>query len=302
MSRSRTSTDISDTQKLYDSSDNGLTIQDDATLLNHRPSVHYRAVKYLSKFKVFHVPILNWTVITFFFYSIYELIKRYESMYASNILFTTITANILLYGLSDSLAQSLSCFIGTVSINSDNDRSISITMSDLYSQENLFTDYGDVSPLSDPQNLLSQNPQYQMLSNQTDVDVFNFQRFIGFMFWGFSMAFIQVVWYWILNHFYTKDPTIVSAIARVLTDQLLFSPISLFSFFSYSNYFLESGDKFTLHQKIRKIYLSTLAANYMVWPLVQFLNFLFMPKRFQVPFSSSSKLSFSICILEIQTN
>jgi protein Mpv17 len=155
--------------------------------------------------------------------------------------------------------------------------------------DSFYTDYGDAVRRQRQNSLQSINSQHQPLSEQTDKDIFNFHRFVGFTFWGFSMAFVQVAWYWVLNHLFTTDPTFVSVLERVLSDQLCFSPVSLFCFFSYSNFVLEGGDKVTLNEKIKKIYLSTLAANYMVWPLVQFINFLVMPRRFQVPFSSSGE-------------
>lgn len=265
------------------------------TSVSYRQTYHYRIIKYLSQFKIIHVPVLNWTILCIYLLLLYKLIHKYETLYETSALFTTVISNTLLYGLSDTLAQSLSCFYAMLS-HQNRDRSVSVTFISLDNyfssrdqpDDSFFADYGDTRVLSRHRNnSVSDNSNYQQLSEQTDADVFNFYRFIGFMFWGFFIAFPQNGWYWVLNHFYTQEPTFVSVLERVLSDQLVYSPVSLFGFFSYSNFVLERGDKFTLSEKIRKIYFSTLVANYMVWPLVQFINFLILPRRFQVPFSSS---------------
>lgn len=238
---------------------------------------------------------LNWAILTLFVSLLYKLIYKYESLYEKSPMLTTITSNTLLYGLSDTLAQNLSCFYAMVSNGNIRLRSHSTASISLHSyrdqpDDSFYTDYGDTSSIArQTSNSLIDGTSHQQLSEQTDKDVFNFHRFVGFMFWGFVMSFFQKGWYWVLNHFYNLEPTFVSALERVLSDQLVYSPISLFAFFSYSNFVLEGGDKFTLSEKIRKIYLSTMIANYMVWPLVQFINFLVMPNKFQVPFSSSSE-------------
>ncbi|ODQ60487.1 hypothetical protein WICANDRAFT_54438 [Wickerhamomyces anomalus NRRL Y-366-8] len=233
---------------------------------------YYKIIKFFSKFKILYVPILNWALLSFFITMLYKLILKYNTMYETNVLLTTITANVLLYGLSDTLAQNISCFLAMVQQkNNQRTREGSIGSIQLGNYTNAFSD----------------QPDELALYTDFDEDIFNFHRFVGFMFWGFVMAFVQICWYWVLNHFYTQEPTFVSVLERVMSDQLVFSPISLFCFFSYSNFVLEGGNKYTLSEKIRKIYFSTLIANYMVWPLVQFINFLVMPKQFQVPFSSS---------------
>lgn len=241
---------------------------------------------------------MNWAILTVYIILLYKLILKYSEMYEKNVLLTTITANVLLYGLSDTLAQNLSCFMAMLQQKNQRNRTSSISSIQLGSyqpnvfkdqpDDALYTDYGDTTVINNHgHNSHLEGHNFQKLSKQTDKDIFNFYRFVGFMFWGFVMSFVQVCWYWVLNHFYTTEPTFVSVLERVMSDQMVFSPISLFCFFSYSNFVLEGGNKFTLSEKIRKIYFSTLIANYMVWPLVQFINFLVMPKQFQVPFSSS---------------
>lgn len=42
-----------------------------------------------------------------------------------------------------------------------------------------------------------------------------------------------------------------------------------------------------LTPEIQRLYIGTLGCNYLLWPAVQFINFLAVPKHLQVPFSSS---------------
>jgi len=44
----------------------------------------------------------------------------------------------------------------------------------------------------------------------------------------------------------------------------------------------EGGGKRAVSHKLRDMYLPTLKANYMVWPLVQIINFRLMPIQFQL--------------------
>lgn len=262
-------------------------------------SLLYRLEKKLAKVKLFHIPILNWWILLTFIYLLYKLILKYEELYAKNVLFTTLIANVLLFGLSDTLAQNIVCFTDELRKaqlrRSRQSNSILIRFRDnehLSSHNNntdddIYTDFG----FNDIERTMSTSSinttSFQHLEDQTNKDVFNFKRFVGFMCWGFIVSFFQVLWYKILNSLYTTEPTLVSVLERVMSDQLIYSPIFLFFFFAYSNFILENGNKQTFAAKISKIYFSTLMANYMLWPLVQFINFLIMPRRFQVPFSSS---------------
>ncbi|VEU20616.1 DEKNAAC101395 [Brettanomyces naardenensis] len=160
------------------------------------------------------------------------------------------------------------------------------------SPENAFVDYGQ-SPsttfdIESNAELGDKNTDSIALRRQVEESTkFVFRRFFAFMLWGFIMAFIQVAWYLFLNSMYTDDPTFVGVLERDLTDQLCFSPISLACFFTYGTIVIESGTMDDAKSKLYRIYISTLACNFCLWFPVQFINFLIIPKRFQVPFSST---------------
>jgi protein Mpv17 len=57
---------------------------------------------------------------------------------------------------------------------------------------------------------------------------FDFERLVRFMAYGMGMAPVQFRWYRFLEHAFpiTKTSALVPALKRVLTDQLMWSPLS----------------------------------------------------------------------------
>lgn len=69
-------------------------------------------------------------------------------------------------------------------------------------------------------------------------------------------------------------------VARVLTDQTIFASTNLFCFLS-TMALLEGTDP---RDKLESTYFNALSKNWMVWPVVQFTNFKFVPAPHQVLF------------------
>ncbi len=277
--------------------------------------------------RIHNVPLINISIIFVLVYLLYRLSTRYYKLYTRSSLLATIATNLVLFGIADTIAQSISAFFaesGRIHLDDDikhgsaigdgyNDadgdsrsRSSSVSSSGYAleinryvrsmnlsdSPEHYFVDYGDVSPDMSPVDVElgeGNSPARQIRNNGMDFSPtrFIFRRFFAFMLWGFIQAFIQVAWYSFLNSMYTDDPTIVGVLERDLTDQLCFSPVSLACFFTYGTIVIESGTMEDVRSKLYKIYISTLACNFCLWFPVQFINFLVMPRRFQVPFSST---------------
>lgn len=70
-----------------------------------------------------------------------------------------------------------------------------------------------------------------------------------------------------LTFFFFTDPKLIQIFESVLCDQLLYSPIFLFLFFTYSTYVMESGNDDTLRIKMQKAHLYTLGHSLIVWPI-----------------------------------
>lgn len=279
---------------------------------NHVFWVKYRNIsdklrKIFNSVRIFDITIINYGILSMFGYLLVRLTLHYHQLYTRSSLLATIATNIVLYGISDALAQSLSQFFESNhprrwftyhgdDLFSPHSRSTATTItltndvSRTASEEeiNVFVDYGD----DDADGMMGAQPydphgnisNYQLDSQLSE---FDFRRFFGFVTWGFVMAFIQVLWYMFLNAMFNDMPTMVSVLERDLTDQLLFSPISLACFFAYTTIIIEGKTVEEYKDKMYKIYIMTYAVSFSVWFPVQFINFSIMPKKFQVPFSSS---------------
>ncbi|CDO92418.1 unnamed protein product [Kluyveromyces dobzhanskii CBS 2104] len=264
----------------------------------------------LRHFKILKITIVHWAVLCTWIFLLLHFTSVYKAIYQSSALVATMCTNVLLFGTSDCLAQSISCFLSykidpVPDVVNKVTRSLvaglSLHRSESFDDNNsdnvsIFNDYGGQRPsLEQPiearhSNLShdwNRDSDFDYGADESAHELFSFYRWICFMFWGWFLSFFQVPWYKFLNYFYTEDPTVVQVLERVLSDQLVYSPISLYCFFMYSNYIMEHGDADSFQIKIKNIYITTLGCNYLVWPMVQFINFSMVPKHLQVPFSSS---------------
>ncbi|KAH3665618.1 hypothetical protein OGAPHI_003806 [Ogataea philodendri] len=230
--------------------------------------------------RVHNVPLLNCAILVLFVFLLSKLTSKYHQLYTRSSLVATMATNIVLYGIADTLAQSISAYFQQISPQR---RSSAYSLATYLESavprrpEDYFVDYGEDGEVSMGLQNTEQPPE---------APGFQFRRFAGFIVWGFMMSFVQVVWYSFLNSMYNDDPSVVSVLERVLTDQLCFSPVSLACFFAYGTLVIEQGTSEDVKNKLYRIYLSTLTCNFCLWFPVQFINFLVMPTQFQVPFSS----------------
>ncbi|OCH96583.1 hypothetical protein OBBRIDRAFT_717993 [Obba rivulosa] len=85
-----------------------------------------------------------------------------------------------------------------------------------------------------------------------------------------------------------------SALAkRVAADQLFMAPIGLALFIS-SMGVMEGRDLPHIRAKFKDMYTPALIANWQVWPLVQFVNFRYMPLPYRVPFQSGVGVAWTL--------
>mmetsp|Transcript_9027 Transcript_9027/g.11269 ORF Transcript_9027/g.11269 Transcript_9027/m.11269 type:complete len:324 (+) Transcript_9027:52-1023(+) len=280
--------------------------------------------------RIYNIPALSFVIIGILGTFLIKLTTKYTELYMKNSLITIIVTNLVLYGISETLAQSLLCYnpteprlsfkfhrdatgFGDISFNPNNYRVHETPREDSFDDEpvsaenddealNRFIDYiqDDDSTYENP-SMQPYNPGLvPSPSELIDLTYFQFDRLAGFMCWGFIMAFVQCWWYKFLQ-IYSKDPKFIEVLRKVLTDQLCFSPVSLFCFFTYGTIVLESGNWNDVKAKLDRIYLKTLLINYSVWFPVQFFNFLLVPRDFQVPFSSSVSVLWN-CFLSMRNS
>lgn len=134
---------------------------------------------------------------------------------------------------------------------------------------------------------------------------FDFERLTRFMAYGFMMAPVQHKWFGFLNRIFPivsgEGKGTTNALRRVAFDQFLFAPVGesgsdeqrfpvwqaltsiagLAAFFTFMTV-AEGGGKRAVVRKFQDVYLPALKANFIVWPLVQVLNFRVMPIQFQI--------------------
>lgn len=271
--------------------------------------------------RVFNVPVLNLGIILVLGAFLLKLTTKYKELYMKNSLITIIVTNLVLYGILETLAQTILGFDRAAPL-------ISVQLSQGSEPISLAPDLGEsllgmdgsgvALPDSDSSDvdeedldrflsfLHSSSTHLPLAAENVPVarshplTYFQFNRLAGFMCWGFIMAFVQCWWYRFLQ-IYSKHPQFVEVLQKVMSDQFCFSPISLFCFFTYGTLVLESGTWDNVVAKLRKLYLQTLIINYCVWFPVQFINFLAVPRDFQVPFSSSISVLWN-CFLSMRNS
>ncbi|ODV84234.1 hypothetical protein CANARDRAFT_201537 [[Candida] arabinofermentans NRRL YB-2248] len=240
---------------------------DDHTI-KHRFDDRLRKIEHIcSRYRFHKVPIVNYLILSVLAVLLLKLSVRYHKLYTKSSLIATIATNVVLYGIADTMAQSIAAMqksrpFREVRSSSVYDISQYIRSLSNSNPEDTFVDYGESN-----RNNLGDTDSIDQISfdASSDVDLateFKFRRFVCFIFWGFIMAFVQVMWYSFLNSMYTDMPSVVSVLERVLTDQLCFSPISLICFFTYGTIVIEQGTQEDVKAKLYKIYISTLACNF----------------------------------------
>ncbi|CAI5756263.1 unnamed protein product [Candida verbasci] len=267
-------------------------------------------VRLVNSVRCHDVPLLNFIIILILSIFLYKLTIKYSNLYMKSSLITIIITNLVLYGISETMAQSILCFdLSQPMLNFKlNDPMSNIQLDADEEQEEVLDDNAsDISEegLNRFINYLRDDNEVLIGESETPMPVvpltfFQFNRLAGFMCWGFIMGIVQCFWYQFLQ-IYSKDPKFIEVLRKVLTDQLCFSPISLICFFTYGTIILENGDWEAAKNKLSKVYLKTLIINYSVWFPIQFINFLLIPRHFQVPFSSSISVLWN-CFLSMRNS
>lgn len=243
--------------------------------------------RFINSVRCYNIPLINFIILLILGIFLIKLTTKYTNLYMKNSLVTIIITNLVLYGISETLAQSILCYRNdqpmiNYKLHETGNRSSGIMMNsgidDLEEGHVEEEDIEVVIPLS----------------------FFKFNRLAGFMCWGFIMGFCQCLWYKFLQ-IYSQDPKFIEVLRKVMTDQFLYSPISLFCFFTYGTIVLEDKTWEDAKLKLKKIYIPTLFVNYSVWFPVQFFNFLVIPRSFQVPFSSSISVLWN-CYLSMRNS
>lgn len=220
------------------------------------------------------IPLLHTIVIFVQFITMARLMARFDHYYETRPLLTMMITNSILGGVADTCAQILT---------SIRERAVrkpgGATEKDVLARG--IHELDEKHPLPKYKTDLIP-PSYRL------PPPFDFERLTRFMAWGFIMAPVQYKWFQLLSTTFpiTKNSGTTQALKRVVADQLCFAPVGLGLFFSYLT-LAEGGGPKAVKKKMEQVYVATLKANYMIWPLVQILNFRVIPLQFQLPFVST---------------
>ncbi|KAK9479658.1 hypothetical protein V1514DRAFT_277983 [Lipomyces japonicus] len=224
-----------------------------------------------------YAPLLNWVVIFTYLVFIVRLIYIFNDSVTVSPLVVMSVSNVLLYGLSDVAAQ-------TVSTISDN---LAISR-----RSNTLGLYNNEKPEEErepgPFTRASSHLFVTAAVSPFPSSSFRIDSIVRFSTWGFLLSIVQFKWLEFLNAFIpmTDENVVIPVLLRVLFDQLFFTPIFLAAFFAFMT-FTEGGDSAAINKKLSAVLVPTLKTNYMIWPAAQIINFRLIPLHFQLPFAST---------------
>ncbi|EGG11539.1 uncharacterized protein MELLADRAFT_115298 [Melampsora larici-populina 98AG31] len=80
---------------------------------------------------------------------------------------------------------------------------------------------------------------------------------------------------------------------RLMLDQLIMAPLFVFVFISFTAW-LEGLSMTEIKLRLDDLYWHILTANWKIWPLIQIINFNFMPLQYRVPWQSSCGIVWTV--------
>lgn len=111
---------------------------------------------------------------------------------------------------------------------------------------------------------------------------------------GFTTGLVSHYWYIYLDKFLGTKKSFFIVTKKVLLDQIIFSPISLFVYFSTLGLCERSGAKRVTEELIEKGFEQIYVVEWFIWPPMQYLNFFVIPLRYRIVFDNIISLGFDI--------
>ncbi|CAO3623393.1 unnamed protein product [Cunninghamella blakesleeana] len=210
-----------------------------------------------------------------------RILQFYQKSYSKRPILTLCCTNSLLGILGDGLAQTINYY--------DTKKSIQ-------KKEHQHYLYGHLpSPSTfQPEDFeYHQQQQSSSLSSSSLSFQWDYLRTLRFASYNFSVAPIAGTWYMFLDCRFpmptsSSSSSLINKIAfkRMLCDQLLFAPAGLLLFFSVMA-IAETQSIQGIKEKLNDAFLTSLRSNYTIWPLVQWINFKYIPLPYRLPFVNS---------------
>lgn len=143
-----------------------------------------------------------------------------------------------------------------------------------------------------------------------DWDLARTTRFFAF---GVGMAPLLAEWNHFIEHRFplrtsvgnvagtTAKVSLAALGKRVAVDQVAFAPFGLMCFVGAMG-LMEGRSVQGVQDKFKDMYWPALLANWQVWPLVQTINFRFMPLRYRVPFTGAVGIAWQVFLSILNAN
>ncbi|XP_023021479.2 mpv17-like protein 2 [Leptinotarsa decemlineata] len=109
---------------------------------------------------------------------------------------------------------------------------------------------------------------------------------------GLTVGFICHHWYKYLDKF-LPGYTLRIVMKKIIVDQLVGSPLCISTFFITIGY-LEGTEKDAFIEEIKQKAWKLYAAEWVIWPPAQFINFYLLPNKFRVLFDNTISLGYDI--------
>lgn len=152
----------------------------------------------------------------------------------------------------------------------------------------LFTNIGISVSLSAIGDILEQ--QYEIYSK--DIEKYKPKRTAQMALSGTTVGVVTHYWYKYLDR-RLPGKAFSTVIKKVVIDQLVCSPITIATFFVTLG-LLENSTKQQILQEIKSKAVRLYAAEWVVWPPAQIINFLWLPTKYRVLYDNTISLGYDI--------
>lgn len=152
----------------------------------------------------------------------------------------------------------------------------------------LFTNVGLSTTLSGVGDIIEQN--YEIFTHQ--INKWDKERTRNMSISGTAVGIVCHNWYKFLD---SRLPgyTIRIVLKKIVVDQLIGSPLYITTFFS-TLALVEGASKDEYIKEMKNKFWKLYAAEWMLWPPAQFINFYFLPTKYRVLFDNSVSLVYDV--------
>ncbi|XP_070509053.1 mpv17-like protein 2 [Chironomus tepperi] len=88
-------------------------------------------------------------------------------------------------------------------------------------------------------------------------------------------------------------------VKKIMSDQFIVSPVFILHYF-YTSYFLEGRKVTETNELLKDKFLKVYAADWLVWPATQFINFMFVPLQYRVLYINMITMFYNIFLCYVK--